>query len=486
MNNGITVHILGDFGPFSRIGKSIGYQIEIGERNYLIDCGAPLFQQIGGHGLKKIDGLIITHCHDDHKRWFSDLALFNMYAPDVMNRVSLMTSEDVHRNIIEASMPALEKSLSIDSRQVIDIPYEDYVDYRILGPRAKYKIVSTDEGIGRNKLCIQDNNGNSVSPDLAKIVINRRTGTPRLLFRDPVYREWVEPESFYTFSSEVFYESDRNIYQHAAGFIIEAIKAPVWHGVAGIGLKISTGTETLIFSSDTAHDIDLWRQLCKKKRQQKFGISMKEFESAALIYGDINDFTERTWSEERYNEAIHAFDNAVVIHDISTRGSVVHTDYENIKRTTLKKELTLLTHSPDKLTSEWALCRANKSFRIADGKFFELVGDDIFPMNADLFHKEQGRYFVGYKTEQGRYAVYEKEGLLRFLPMVEARNIQILYRVELYEDISGGYFPKIEDPNKMYFERDDGKIELVEISKEGSTGRVMEDFRKKLSERTIL
>lgn len=76
MNDGITVKILGDYGPFSRMGKSIGYQIVIGGASYLIDCGAPLFQQIGGHGLKEIRGLIITHCHDDHKRWFTDLALY--------------------------------------------------------------------------------------------------------------------------------------------------------------------------------------------------------------------------------------------------------------------------------------------------------------------------------------------------------------------------------------------------------------------------
>ena len=81
MSDGITVKVLGDFGPFSNIGKTIGYQVIVGESSYLVDCGSPLFQQIGGQGLKKIKGLIITHCHDDHKRWFTNLAPFNMYAP---------------------------------------------------------------------------------------------------------------------------------------------------------------------------------------------------------------------------------------------------------------------------------------------------------------------------------------------------------------------------------------------------------------------
>ena len=90
MSDGIILRVLGDSGPFSRMGKSIGYQIEIGQSCYLIDCGAPLFHLIGGHGLKKVGGLLITHCHDDHKRWFSDLALFCRYAPDFHNKVFLL------------------------------------------------------------------------------------------------------------------------------------------------------------------------------------------------------------------------------------------------------------------------------------------------------------------------------------------------------------------------------------------------------------
>src|SRR5512145_497174 len=94
--HGIEVSVLGDYGPFSRIGKSIGYQVTIGRSSFLVDCGSPVFQKIGGHGLKDIKGLIITHCHDDHKRWFTDFALFNRYAPDIDRRVSLFTSDDVN------------------------------------------------------------------------------------------------------------------------------------------------------------------------------------------------------------------------------------------------------------------------------------------------------------------------------------------------------------------------------------------------------
>jgi hypothetical protein len=234
---GIDIYVLGDFGPFSRTGKSIGYLVRVGGSCFLVDCGAPLFNQIGGHGLKEIDGLIITHCHDDHKRWFSDLALFHMYVPDIDRKVMLMASEHVHQDLKEASAPAIDRSLSMDSKEIVDIAYEQYVDYRIIGPKAKYSIVQRDNGEGTRALRIVDSDGNPVGPDRAKIVISSKTGRPRMLFKDLEYNEWVEPESFYPFSSETFYESNRMEYR-GEDFLIEALKAPVWHGIPGIGIRI--------------------------------------------------------------------------------------------------------------------------------------------------------------------------------------------------------------------------------------------------------
>lgn len=480
MIDGINVKILGDFGPFSRMGKSIGYLLEIGQFRYLLDCGAPLFQQIGGHGLKQINGLIITHCHDDHKRWFSDLALFNMYAPDIPNKAFLITAEDVHSDLIKSSMPALEKSLSKDSKNIIDISYEDYIEYQIIGPRARYRIVSIDEGKGKTGLYITDREGNILEPDRAKIFISSKTGRPRMLFRDPDYKEWIEPESFYSFSSNTFYEENMNVFKNPEGFTIEAIKAPVWHGVTGIGIKIKTDTETVIFSSDTAHDIELWKQLYTEKRPRRINMTEKEFESVSVIYGDINDYIERIWSEERFNEAINTFNEVIVIHDISVKNSIVHTDYEKLNRTTLKKEMVLLTHSPDKITSEWALCKAEKKFKIRGSKFYEVVGDKLYEMNADIYHKEGGKYYVGYKNEKGKYTVYEKDGLLRFNSEDGSDPGTPLYKVDLYEDLSGRYFPKVENNNAVYIERSEGKVELIEFNDTGSTGKIVENLRDKI------
>ena len=483
MADGITLHILGDYGPFSRMGKSIGYQVTIGQSSYLIDCGAPLFQQIGGHGLKGIKGLIITHCHDDHKRWFTDLALFNMYAPDFSSRVYLLTSEDVHDELVRASSPALEKSLSNDSKTIIDIPYDEYVDYQMLGPRAKYRIVFHDEGDGKTNLFVSDRQGNVLGPDRAKIVVNHKTKRPRLLFKDPRYGEWIEPESFYPFSSPVFYEEDSNILRDEEGFTIEALKAPVWHGITGIGIKIRTATETLVFSSDTAHDRELWKLLHKEKRAQRLSVSREEFESSSLLHGDINHFIERIWSEERYREAVNAFQDAIVIHDISLGNSVVHTNYEALHKTSLNRSSVILTHSPDRITSEWVLCRAEKTFMIKGNSFSEIVGDRMYPMNADVYHKEAGRYFVGYKNKYGRYLVYEKSGTLGIAAEEEIEGSvpgKPLYRVDLYEDISGKYFPKIERSDCMYLERKDGRVELVEFHDKGSKGSIVEDRRHRL------
>jgi ribonuclease BN (tRNA processing enzyme) len=480
MSDGIIVRVLGDYGPFSRIGKSIGYQVTIGQSTFLVDCGSPLFQQIGGHGMKCIKGLLITHCHDDHKRWFSDLALFNRYAPDISRRVVLLTSEEINDGLCTGALPALNTSLSADSKQIINIAYDDYIDFSVIGPRAKYRIINKLSPDGSSHLYVADRAGNPVGPDRAKIIINDRSHNPRLLFKDPDYDEWIEPESFYGFSSRHFYEPNRNIWRNDEGFTIEAIKAPVWHGIPSIGLRFSTEEETLVFSADTAHDVDLWQQLHEEKRTPERPLSGKEFESAKVIFGDINDYIERIWSEERYREALGSFADAAVIHDVSSRKSVVHTDYCSLHRTVLHKERTILTHSPDRMTSEWILSQAGKYFRIKDNVFTEMVDDMPCPINADIYHKEHGRFYAGFKNPEGNVGVYEKNGLLSVDGDGTPEKGDLIFRVDLYEDISGGYYPKIDNEKAVYAERRDGKVELVEFTAEGSRGRVVESCRGRL------
>jgi ribonuclease BN (tRNA processing enzyme) len=482
MTNGITVRVLGDYGPFSRMGKSIGYLVTLGNSQYLLDCGTPLFQQIGGHGLKNIKGLIITHCHDDHKRWFSDLALFNMYAPDFATKLFLLTSEQVNEELKRASGPALERSLSLDARKVVDISYETYVEHKLLGPKSKYRIAKIEKGYGETDLFIEGPDSRLVSPERAKIIISDTTGLARMLFRDPEYNEWVEPESYYAFSSDIFYEANKNVYIDPEGNTIEAFNAPVWHGLPSIGLKFSNGKESLLFSSDTVHDIDLWKQLSFEKRPMRHNLPKDVFESSSVLVGDINDYIERAWSRERYDEAVHAYDSGIVIHDIASKKSVVHTDYSRLSHTVLRKERAILTHSPDKITSEWVLSKTDKFFRVIGEDFFEVVGEDLYPLNADVYHKEAGRYYVGYKNPEGAFAVCEQEGLLS-LASVDSGTV--LFRVDLYEDIGGRYFPTLDNSEDIYFERKDGLVERIRFSEKGSSGEIVVCQRDRLSNRVF-
>ena len=186
-SEGINVWVLGDYGPFSAMGKSIGYQVSIGDSSFLVDCGSPLFQQIGGHGLKAIKGLIITHCHDDHKRWFTDLSLLNRYATDIQHKLPVFTSEAINEGLLVSSGPALNSSLSGDSKVIVDLSYNDYIDFHTLGPRAKYRIVRKDSSEGRSQMTVVDAHGAAVDPVRAKIIISAKNGAARLLFKDPEY-----------------------------------------------------------------------------------------------------------------------------------------------------------------------------------------------------------------------------------------------------------------------------------------------------------
>lgn len=483
MTAGIQIRAYGASGPFSRMGECTGYEVTTGCSTYLIDCGAPFFQKAGGSRLKEINGFIVTHSHEDHKRWFTELALYNMYCTDFSSRIVLHTSETVHKELIRTSGAALDRSLSPDAKRVIDIPFENYINFRMLGPAAKYKIALSNSEEGRRSLYVSDLQGNVIGSDRAKIIINPITQRPRLLFKDPDYEEWVEPESFYPFSSEIFYEKDRNLYTDAEGTSLEAIKAPVWHGISGIGIKIQTKTESVIFSSDTVHDKKLWEQLYSEKRTQNFKSSRREFEEAYVLHDDINNYIERTWSEERYREALGTFKGSLVIHDIALTNSVVHTDYDKLEDTVLEKTKTLLTHTPDSITSEWALLKSGTVFCIKDGVFFEIVGGRTYNLEADIYHKEAGEYYVGYRDDNGAYIVYEKDKLLSLSPVENGDLGTQLYRINLYMDIGGRYFPVHTGNNPVYQERPDGKVELVEFSDSGSTGRIAEDYRDRLAKK---
>lgn len=128
IREGISLKIIGDTGPFSLVGKSICYQLEVGEELYLVDCGAPLFELIGAEKLMKVKGVFGTHSHDDHKRTFTDLALFYLYGGKGTKKLPLITTETIHEEYHKSSKAALERTLSLDSKRVVDVPYDVFVE----------------------------------------------------------------------------------------------------------------------------------------------------------------------------------------------------------------------------------------------------------------------------------------------------------------------------------------------------------------------
>ena len=323
---------MGNTSAFSMMGESSGYMVTVNGCTYLLECGSPIFPHLGYKGIAQIRGVFATHSHEDHKRWFTDLVLFTFYNPLFKNKVKLISSETIQEEYAKNSKGALERSLSVDSKRIVDLPYRYMVEEVQIGPRSKYYIHLRATDDGSFHYGVEDRKGNRLGPEKAKIVINPEANRPRLLFKDEESGEWIEPESYYPFSSTAFYEENQNIFQdEAAGLSVKAIKSSVWHGVPTIAFKFMTEKNNLLFSADTVYKPSLWKELYEEDRVQKFeSISRDDFEKSAIIYGNINHFIERTWSRERYETAMSAYKGSIVIHDVARKNSIVHTDYPDI------------------------------------------------------------------------------------------------------------------------------------------------------------
>jgi hypothetical protein len=480
MNQDIIFDVLGNTSAFSMMGESSGYMITVNDRLYLLECGSPIFPSLGYKGIGDIRGIFASHSHEDHKRWFTDIVLFTFYNPLLKHKLRLISSEVVLEEYSKNSKAALERSLSTDSMRIVDIPYEIMVDERVIGPRSKY-FVRLLEDRGGYKYQVEDREGNVIGPDRAKIFINPAANRPRLLFKDEQSGEWVEPESYYPFSSTAFYEENQNFFHdEQAGLTVQAIKSSAWHGVPTIAFKFMAGKNNLFFSADTVWKPALWKKLYETRRVQKFDcIKRKDFEKGSVIYGDINDFIERTWSRERFDRAMSAYDGSVIIHDVARKNSIVHTDYEEISKAPFDD--IVLTHSPDNLTSIKPVLSSGKRIVVRDGKLFESVRGELFTFDADVYIRHFACNMVGYVSERGAYKIVEKDGLLGAVD-VDSPGDGIM-RVDLYQDIRGEYFPALTRPDLYYRVRPDSKVEVVISTAQSSVGKVVENLRPKLSGR---
>jgi hypothetical protein len=163
---------------------------------------------------------------------------------------------------------------------------------------------------------------------------------------------------------------------------------------------------------------------------------------------DINDL-QSVPGAATIDEAFHSYDSGIVIHDIASRKSVVHTDYSRLSHTTLMKERTILTHSPDMITSEWVLSRTDKLFRVIGDDFFEVVGDRLYALNVDVYHKEAGRYYVGYRNPEAPFV-----SASRLAVAVRQRGPGKVHSALTCTNIMK--ISKLDNDKDIYFERKDG------------------------------
>ena len=469
---------MGNTNAFSRAGESSGYMVTVNGCTYLLECGAPIFQHLGYQGIAQIRGIFATHSHEDHKRWFTDLVLFTFYNPLFKNKLKLISSETILEEYAKNSKGALERSLSVDSKRIVDIPYRFMVEEMPIGPRSKYFIHLRATDDGSFHYVVEDRKGTRLGPEKAKIVINPEVNRPRLLIKDDESGEWVEPESYYPFSSTAFYEENQNVFRDdAAGLTVKAIKSSVWHGVPTIAFKFMTEKNNLLFSADTVYKPSLWKELYEEHRPQDFeSISRDDFEKRAVIYGDINHFIERTWSRERYETAMSAYKGSIVIHDVARKNSIVHTDYPDIGNAPIDN--LLFTHNPDNLTAMRPILTSGKKVVCRNGQVYESVNGELYPFDADVYVHHFSSDLVGYKSEKSDYKVIEKDGLLGIVKADSPE--QGLMRVDLFQDIGGAYFPIISAPDKFYYPRADGRVEEMTVYEDRSAGVVVENRRGKI------
>ncbi|MFP4687984.1 MAG: hypothetical protein ACLFN5_07760 [bacterium] len=478
-NSGITIDIIGDSGPFSMLGKSIGYRIRVGAAEFLLDCGAPVFQLLGEEGLAELQGLIITHSHADHNRWFTDMALFNYFSARTSEKLNLFCSKQILTELQQSSHYALRQTLGPQRQQIVNIGFDDYFNAHILGSQPRYacKQMAIDNQITWR---VVDDSGNILPPGKAKVFLRDDLQEPRMLFKDPVENIWVEPESFYSYTDDRFYKNTDDIsHTHPCGLKITPVKATAWHGPHTNSYLFEYDNEKIFFSSDTHYNPRLWQQLTQRRQG-----SHNPPEDLFVLNDDINSYIEKTWSRQRLERALSFYNEQLMtIHDVTGPHGQVHTPYHFLEK---RNSRIILTHSPDEFTTLHPLAHLKKTFFLNNNQIFEKTkSGQIFPIIGDCFHKVFSRFFIGFKNENGDWRLVKKSsGEYDVLSEnVKNTDCQELYRVELYEDIGGEYFPALKKKNQRYILRPDGKVELQTHDTKQTNGKVVTGQRQQLTDR---
>jgi glyoxylase-like metal-dependent hydrolase (beta-lactamase superfamily II) len=407
---GIEIRVLGDSALFSRDGKGVSYLVRAGGTRLLLECGANPFWQLGPEGVAGLSGVIVTHAHFDHHRYLTELALYCRYG--TKRALPVLATEAVARDLRECSSPALVRTLSDDGCRIIDVPYSRFVRDVRLGPRARYRLEGCTRGGRVSWRAVDAKTGRPVSTRRAKAVTGPPGTAPRLLVFDREYGEWVDPEDFYCFAERAFYLGGNRTWRCAkSGLVVQAIKAPSWHGPNSAAILLRRGAAKAAFSSDTVYDPDLWTRLAERKLKQRLPGSRKSFLAAEELRVPVGRLVERVWSRRRLREALSAYDGAVVFHDADYPGSVVHTIYAKLSAAAggaaARWKGLVLTHTPELFTSMHPIACTGATFRVTSRG---LAGINDGPV---AWHKQDGKVYGLRKSRGGRYAIAFTEGGLK-------------------------------------------------------------------------
>jgi len=510
----IDVRVVGDSGHFSAGGKGSTFVVSTGGLpGFMLDCGASPFSTLGAEVLGGLKGLIATHSHEDHKRWFSEILLYFRYDVQPRRKLRLLTTETIHSEMRVTSQAALERTLSDDLLRVIGVPYEEFVEQVVIGPRAKYRIERVcpggaggaggagggggGGGAEGEVLRVVDSSGAEVPPGKAKVVVCPSGCRERMLFFDEDYDEWVEPESFYDFGAEAFYEAEQNpAVDPGSGLIIRPVKAATWHGPPTVSIVFEApgGDTRVAFSSDVRFDPPLWQRLAEERRDLDLEMGAAEFDGSPVIVGDINRLIQRTWSHEHYKAAASSFDGCGVFHDSDAIHSVVHTPYDRLEEYADGADGSwrslILAYTPDYFVGRWPMTVTSRNFRITGGEAVEVLADGhTAGLAGEVYAKSGDRFYVGKLDDEGEYRlVRSKRGFdliprlpvppgMGSAPKLDESACEEVGRVRLYRDIGGKYVPARPAENEHYRLRDDGRIEMLSETGDGSTGTIVEDER---------
>lgn len=481
----IFVEALGDSPMFSEYGKNTSFLIYAGNKKFLVDCGANPFARLGHDGLANLGALLVTHSHDDHRRWFTEMALYRYYHPGIKMKLPVLATENVLEELCISGQSALERTLTFDRKSATETPVADFIEQIPIGPRAKYvaSTIKLDRNGGPVWRIIERATGRIVPPEKGKVVLRIKGSNPRMLMVDEATGAWVEPEHFYEFGDPTFYEDDPRDYVEAeTGMRIRAIKAPVWHGPSAIGLLIETSASRLAFSGDTVYDPELWEELTQK-REQSLPMSKAGFTDSAVLYGDINKYIERVWSRRRLEKALHIFEGYALFHEADFEGSIVHTRHSKLLTHPAKPQV--VTHVPDVFTSPYPIANRTKVYVVQEKAVREICRQGPMPFIADIYHRDSaGNMYAGFADDAGSFGFFtDQKGNYKLL-MLDDIPTKVEKRYTLYRDIDGGYYenPKADETLRL---RPDGQVELLKSTAAGSSGSVVADLRPMLTARFL-